>query len=91
MNSIINKKKKFGGNAKVRSQPARIRGSTCPTGWLELDQRFQLGEVGEDTNKITWCQLLIGTTGSGILASLDEAATWEDAKEALLTLGIGSV
>ena len=61
--------------------------------WLtELDQRFQLGEVGEDTNKITWCQLLIGTTGSGILSSLDEAATWEEAKEALLTrLGIGSV
>ena len=60
--------------------------------WLaELDQRFQL-EVGEDTNKITWCQLLNGATGSGILASLDEAATWEDAKEALLTcLGIGSV
>ena len=61
--------------------------------WLaELDQRFQLGEVGEDTNKITWCQLLIGATGSGILSSLDEDATWEDAKEALLTcLGIGSV
>ena len=61
--------------------------------WLaELDQRFQLGEVGEDTNKITWCQLLISATGSSILSSLDEEATWEDAKEALLTrLGIGSV
>ena len=61
--------------------------------WLtDLDQRFQLGEVGEDTNIITWCQLLIGTTGSGILTSLDEAATWEEAKEALLTcLSIGSV
>ena len=61
--------------------------------WLaELDQRFQLGEVGEDTNKITWCQLLIGATGSSILSSLDEEATWEDAKEALLTrIGIGSL
>ena len=61
--------------------------------WLaELDQRFQLGEVGEDTNKITWCQLLIGTTGSNILSSLEEEATWEDAKEDLLNcLGIGSV
>ena len=50
--------------------------------WLsELVQRFQLGEVGEDTNKITWCQLLIGAIGSGILSSLDEEATWEDAKE----------
>ena len=60
--------------------------------WLaELDQRFQLGEVGEDTNKITWCQLLIGATGSGILSSLDMDATWKDAKEALLTdLRIGS-
>ena len=39
-----------------------------------------------------WCQLLIGVTGSVILSSLDEDATWEDAKEALLTrLGIGSV
>ena len=54
----------------------------------DLDQRFQLGAVGG----VTWCQLLIGATGSGILAHLDEDATWEDAKEALLThLGIGSV
>ena len=52
----------------------------------------RLGEVGEDTNKITWCQLLIGATGSRILSSLDEDASWEDAKEALLSrLGIGSV
>ena len=44
--------------------------------WLaELDQHFQLGEVDEDINKITWCQLLIGATGSGILSSLEEAAT----------------
>ena len=61
--------------------------------WLaEMDQRFQLGEVGEDTNKITWCQLLIAAMGSSILSSLEEEATWEDAKEALPThLGIGSV
>ena len=39
-----------------------------------------------------WCQLLIGATGSGILSSLDEAATWEEAKETLLSrLGIRSV
>ena len=57
----------------------------------ELDQRFQFGEVGEDPNKITWCQL-IGATGSSILSSLGEDATWDDAKEALLSrLGIGSV
>ena len=57
-----------------------------------MDQRFHLGEVGEDTNKITWCQLLISATVSSILSSLDEEASWEDAKEALLTrLGIGSV
>ena len=58
----------------------------------ELDQWFQLGEVGEDTNKITWCQLLIGSTGSSIFSSLDEEASWEDTKEALLTrLGISSI
>ena len=58
----------------------------------ELDQRFQLGEVGEDLNKITWCQVLIGTTGSSILSSLGEDATWDDAKEALFSrLGIGSI
>ena len=49
--------------------------------WLaELDQRFQLGEVGKDTNRITWRQLLIGATGSSILSSLGEDATWDDAK-----------
>ena len=81
MNSIINAMPKYDHRQHVLSD------------WLaELDQRFQLGEVGEDTNNITWCQLLIGATGSSILSSLDEEATWEDAKEALLTcLGIGSV
>ena len=61
--------------------------------WLaELDQRFQLGEVEEDKNKITWCQLLIGVTGSSILSDFDEDASWETAKETLLLcLGIGSV
>ena len=81
MNSIVNAMPKYDHRQHVLSD------------WLvELDQRFQLGEVDEDTNKITWRQLLIGATGSGILSSLEEAATWEEAKEALLTrLGIGSV
>ena len=61
--------------------------------WLmELEQRFQLGQVDTDRAKITWCQLLIGTTGSSILASLEDGATWEAAKETLLSrLGAGSV
>ena len=80
MNSIVNAMPKYGHCQHVLYD------------WLvELDQRFQLAEVGEDTNKITWCQLLIGTIGSGILSSLGEDTTWEDAKEALLTrLDIGS-
>ena len=41
--------------------------------WLaELEQRFQLGQVEADRAKITWCQLLIGATGSSILASLED-------------------
>ena len=81
MNSIINAMPKYDHCQHVLSD------------WLaELDQRFQLGEVGKDTNKITWCQLLISATRSGILSSLDEATTWEEAKETLLTrLGIRSV
>ena len=81
MNSIINAMPKYDHRQYVMSD------------WLaELDQWFQLGKVGKDTNKITWCQLLIGATGSSILSSLEEEATWEDAKEALLTrLGIGCV
>ena len=61
--------------------------------WLaELEQRFQLGQVEADRAKITWCQLLIGTTDSSILASLEDGATWEAAKETLLSrLGAGSV
>ena len=61
--------------------------------WLaELEQRFQLGQVDTDRAKITWCQLLIGATGSSILASLEDGATWEVAKETLLSrLGAGSV
>ena len=80
-------------NSNVNAMPKYVHRQHVLSDWLaELDQRFQLGEVGEDTNRITWCQLLIGATGSSILSSLDEEATWEDAKEALLTrLGIGSV
>ena len=61
--------------------------------WLvELEQRFQLGQVEADRAKITWCQLLIGATGSSILASLNDGTTWEAAKETLLSrLGTGSV
>ena len=61
--------------------------------WLaELEQRFQLGEVNTDKAKITWRQLLIGATGSSIFASLEDDATWEAAKETLLSrLGAGSV
>ena len=61
--------------------------------WLaELELRFQLGQVEANRAKITWCQLLIGATGSSILASLEDGATWEAAKETLLSrLGAGSV
>ena len=59
---------------------------------LELEQRFQLGEVEADKAKITWCQLLIGATGNSILTGLDAETTWETAKETLLSrLGAGSV
>ena len=81
MNSIVNAMPKYDHRQHVLSD------------WLtELDQQFQLREVGEDTNKTTWCQLLIGATGASILSSLDEEASWEDAREALLSrLGIGSI
>ena len=81
MNSIINAMPKYDHQQHVLSD------------WLaELDQRFHLAEVGEDQNKITWCQLLIGTTGSSILSSLGEDATWDNAKETLLShLCISSV
>ena len=61
--------------------------------WLaELELRFQLREVDTDQSKINWCQLLIGATGSYILAGLEDEASWETAKEALLSrLGLGSM
>ena len=81
MNSIINHMGKYDHRQHVLSD------------WLaELEQRFQLGEVNTDKAKITWCQLLIGATGSSILAGLEDDATWEAAKETLLSrLGAGSV
>ena len=61
--------------------------------WLaELELQFQLGEVDIDQSKINWCQLLIGATGSYILAGLEDEASWETAKEMLLSrLGLGSM
>ena len=81
MNSIVNHMGKYDHRQHVLSD------------WLaELEQRFQLGEVNTDKAKITWCQLLIGATGSSILAGLEDDATWEAAKETLLSLvGAGSV
>ena len=74
-------------NSIVNTMPIYELRQHMLSNWLA-----ELGEVGEDTNKITWCQLLIGATGSSILFSLDEGTSWEDAKEALLSrLGIGSV
>ena len=81
MNSIINAMVKYDHRQHELSD------------WsLELEQRFQLGEVEADRAKITWCQLLIGATGNSILAGLDADTTWEVAKETLLSrLGAGSV
>ena len=81
MNSIINAMNKYDHRQHELSD------------WLlELEQRFQLGEVEADRTKITWCQLLIGATGNSILAGLDADTTWEAAKETLLLrLGAGSV
>ena len=80
-------------NTIINAMPRYDHWQHVLSDWLaKLDQRFQLGEVGEDQNKITWCQLLIGATGSSILSGLGEGATWENAKEALLShLGIGSM
>ena len=61
--------------------------------WLaELELRFQLEKVDTDQSKIAWCQLLIGAAESNILAGLEDEASWETAKETLLSrLGIGSM
>ena len=72
-------------NSIINNMPKYDHRQHVLSDWLaELDQRFQ--------NKITWYQLLIGATGSSILSRLGEDATWETAKETLLSrLGIGSV
>ena len=81
MNSIVNLMTKYDHRQHKLSD------------WLlELEHRFQLGPVETNKAKITWCQLLIGATGSSILAGLEEDTTWEAAKETLLSrLGAGSV
>ena len=81
MNSIVNHMGKYDHRQHVLSD------------WLaELEQRFQLEEVHTYKAKITWCQLLIGATGSSILAGLEDDASWEMAKEKLLSRsGTGSV
>ena len=81
MNSIINTMAKYDHRQHELSD------------WLlELEQRFQLGEVETNKAKITWCQLLIGATGNSILAGLETDTTWEAAKDLLLSrLGAGFV
>ena len=81
MNSIVNHMNRYDHRQHVLSDSL-----------AELKQRFQLGQVDTDKSKITWCQLLIGATGSSILAGLEDDSSWEEAKETLLSrLGIGSV
>ena len=55
---------------------------------LELEQRFQLGQVDTDRAKITWCQLLIGATGSSILAWLEELG-YLGSRQRDLTVSVG--
>ena len=69
--------------------PSTIIGDTyCPIGWPSWtsdSSSLKLGKIR------TWCQLLIGATGSSILSGLGEDVTWETGKETLLShLGIGS-
>ena len=65
MNSIVNHMGKYDHRQHVLLD------------WLtELEQRFQLRDVDTDKGKITWCQLLIGATGSSILAGLEDDASW---------------
>ena len=78
MNSIVNAMPKYNHRQHVLSD--------C---LAELDQRFQLGEVDEDTNRITWCQLLIGATGSGILTRLGIGSVRDEAWAALKSLKKG--
>ena len=60
-------------------------------GWLSWNYDSSSGKW-TDQSKITWCQLLIGAAGSNILAGLEDEASWETAKETLLShLGIGSM
>ena len=61
MNSIVKAMLKYNHRQYVLSD------------WLaELDQQFQLGDVDNDTNKITWCQLLIGTAGLASCLALEK-------------------
>ena len=63
----------------------------CLTRWRNSNKGSSWG-FNTDKAKITWCQLLIGATGSSILAGLEGDASWEIAKETLLSrLGVGSV
>ena len=81
MNSVVNLMPKYDHRQHV-----------LPDWLVELERRFQIGEVASDANRITWCQLFIGDTGAGILEGLEAEATWEQAKDSLLTqMGTGSI
>ena len=76
----------------MRCQNMTITNISCPTGWQSWTSGSSSGKFGKIRIKITWCQLLIGATGSSILSSLDKEASWGDAKEVLISrLGIGSM
>ena len=77
-------------NSIVGSMPKYDHKQHVLSDWLaELDQRFVLGNVEESNLKITWCQLLIGSVGAGILASLPADTTWAEAKD-LFTMRMGA-
>ena len=65
---------------------------SCLTGWWSWTSAFSLGKSMRTPIRLCGANSSFGPTGSGILSSLEEAATWEEATEALLIrLGIGSV
>ena len=76
----------------LQSMPKYKKGTGSLPEWLaKLEDRFELGDIQEDSKKIKLCKLHVGQAGEYILNSLAPDTTWGEAKKALVgQMGEGS-
>ena len=76
-----------------QSMPKFDRKTGTISEWInKFECRCGIANINDDAKRIQLCKLFVGQTGEDILGGLPDAATWDNAKQALVDrIGEGSL